>query len=110
WSVDVCSSDLREVDLLILDAVPHVPVEQTISGSVRSRQVVVVGDTRRGGTGVIGEVDWLPRLTLPAGRASQDPRLAGFLAAHGYEGVVHPVPEPPGPARVRLEVVEGTGM
>lgn len=100
----------RDVDLLVLDAVQHVPVEQTVSAIVRSRQVVVVGDTRRGGTGLIGSLDFLPRLTLPAGRSSQDAHLAAFLAAHGYEGVVRPLPEPPGPARIELDVVDGTGM
>lgn len=100
----------RDVDLLVLDAVQHVPVEQTISAIVRSRQVVVVGDTRRGGTGLIGSLDFLPRLTLPAGRTGQDAHLAAFLAAHGYEGVVRPLPEPPGPARIDLDVVDGTGM
>lgn len=100
----------RDVDLLVLDAVQHVPVEQTVSALVRSRQVVVVGDTRRGGTGLIGSLDFLPRLTLPAGRSSQDAHLAAFLTAHGYDGVVRPLPEPPGPARIELDVVDGTGM
>ena len=100
----------RDVDLLVLDAVQHVPVEQTVSALVRSRQVVVVGDTRRGGTGLIGSLDFLPRLTLPASRSSQDAHLAAFLTAHGYDGVVRPLPEPPGPARIELDVVDGTGM
>ncbi|UFU07300.1 hypothetical protein [Ruania halotolerans] len=104
----------RDVDLLILDAVQHLPVEQVVSAIARARQVVVVGDTRRGGSGgLVAAVNWLPSLALQPGRVTQVAELAAFLSAHGYEGAVRPMPAPPGGAdtpRLSLDVVHGTGM
>ncbi|SEE94014.1 hypothetical protein SAMN04488554_3732 [Ruania alba] len=104
----------RDVDLLVLDAVQHLPVEQVVSAIARARQVVVVGDTRRGGSaGLVAALDWLPRVSLQPGRVTQDADLAAFLAAHGYEGAVRPMPAPPGSGTappILLDVVHGTGM
>ncbi|WP_159621288.1 hypothetical protein [Ruania rhizosphaerae] len=101
----------RTVDLVVLDAVQHVPTEQVISAIARAQQVVVVGDSRRGGAGgVISQLSWLPTLALHPGRGRQDPDVAAFLSAHGYDEAVRPLPTPPGHSGVRLELVDGTGM
>src|SRR5699024_1531374 len=52
------------VDLLVLDTVHHLPVEQVISAIARADQVVVLGDSRRGGTGLAEQLSWLPTVTL----------------------------------------------
>ncbi|UFU03630.1 hypothetical protein LQF12_03195 [Ruania suaedae] len=101
----------RTVDLVVLDAVQHVPAEQVISSIARATQVVVVGDTRRGSEGgVVSQLSWLPTLTLHPGRGRQAPDVAAFLSAHGYDETVQPLPTPPGERSVRLELVDGTGM
>lgn len=100
----------EQVDLLVLDAVQHLPTEHAISAIARSRQVVTFGDTRRGGNGLVAAMDWLPRLTLSSDRMDQDPEIAAFLAEHGYDDVIQPVPAPPRSAPITLELVHGTGM
>ncbi|TDE94100.1 hypothetical protein EXU48_11680 [Occultella glacieicola] len=100
----------RDVDLLVLDAVQHLPVEQVISAIVRAKQVVVFGDTRRGGTGTVRALDLLPRATLPGDRVDQDTDIAAFLARHGYADIIRPVPAPPHSPRITLDLVDGTGM
>ena len=96
------------VDLLVLDGVQHLPVEQAVAVLARARQVVLVGDSRRGGDGLVHALaPLLPRVTLPTGRAERDEGIAAFLAEHGYGGVIRSVPAPPSTARMRLEVVEG---
>ncbi|MGC0249470.1 hypothetical protein [Pseudactinotalea sp. Z1748] len=99
-----------QVDLLVLDAVQHLPAEHAIPAIARAKQVVVVGDTRRAGTGLVQQVSWLPRLTLSGDLVDQEPEIAAFLAGHGYEGLVRPIPAPPRQAPIRLEVVDGSGM
>ena len=99
------------VDLLVLDGVQHLPVEQAVAILARARQVVLVGDSRRGGDGLVGALaPLLPAVTLPTGRAQRDEGIAAFLAEHGYGDVIRSVPAPPSTARMRLEVVEGFGM
>lgn len=99
------------VDLLILDGVHHLPVAQAVGALARAGQVVLVGDSRRGGEGLLGVLaPLLPRLELPTDRAQREESVAAFLAVHGYEDAITPVPVPPGPARVRLELVAGSGM
>ncbi|CAM3438300.1 hypothetical protein OCAE111667_09980 [Occultella aeris] len=100
----------RDVDLLVLDAVQHLPVEQAISAIARARQVVVFGDTRRGGTGTVRALDLLPRAILPGDRVDQDTDIAAFLARHGYADIIRPVPAPPHSPRITLDLVDGTGM
>jgi len=99
------------VDLLVLDGVQHLPVEQAVSLLARARQVVLVGDSRRGGDGLVGALaPLLPAVTLPTGRAERDEGISAFLATHGYDGVIRSVPAPPSASRMRLDLVEGFGM
>lgn len=100
------------VDLVVLDAVQHLPTEQAVAAVSRARQVVVVGDSRRGGAGFAQDATVLPRLELPGDRLDLDAEIAGFLAAHGYDGVIHPVPAPERalPPQILLDLVAGTGM
>ncbi|MFC7404803.1 hypothetical protein [Georgenia alba] len=101
----------RTIDLLVLDGVQHLPVEQAVSLLARARQVVLVGDSRRGGDGLVGALaPLLPAVTLPTGRAERDEGIAAFLANHGYDGVIRSVPAPPSVSRMRLDLVEGYGM
>src|SRR5699024_8557223 len=71
----------EKVDLLVLDAVQHLPIEHAISAIARARQVVVFGDTRRAGTALVQQLSWLPTLTLSGDRVDQEPEVAAFLAA-----------------------------
>ena len=100
----------RGVDLVVLDAVQHLPTEQSIAAISRGRQVVVVGDTRRGGDGLVAAAHVLPSVELPGDRLDLDAEIAGFLAEHGYGDVIRPVPAPPRAPGIGLELVDGTGM
>ncbi|MBF0698083.1 DNA helicase, partial [Actinomyces bowdenii] len=102
---------LALVDLAVLDASAHMPVAQVLPALVRAEQVLVVGDPRRGQSGLAAELGpLLPTVTLPTSRNALDAGIAAFLAQHGYEGVVEAVPAPPGVGRLSLEVVDGRGM
>lgn len=102
---------LALVDLAVLDASAHMPVAQVLPALVRAEQVLVVGDPRRGQSGLAAELGpLLPAVTLPTSRNALDAGIAAFLAQHGYEGVVEAVPAPPGVGRLSLEVVDGRGM
>ncbi|WP_211338705.1 hypothetical protein [Georgenia muralis] len=99
------------VDLLVLDGVQNLPVEQAVALLARARQVVLVGDSRRGGDGLVGALaPLLPAVTLPTGRAERDEGIAAFLSAHGYGDVIRSVPAPPSASRMLLDLVEGFGM
>ncbi len=106
------------VDLVVLDAAQHLPVEQAVSAITRAHQVVVVGDSRRaslatpGGPRGIADAlaDMLPHVTLSADRVVREPALMAFLAEHGYADVIRSVPAPERTSALRLEVVDGFGM
>lgn len=106
------------VDLVVLDAAQHLPVEQAVAAVSRARQVVVIGDSRRAalhapGTprGIVDALaDVLPRVTLSADRVVREPALMAFLGEHGYADVIRSVPTPERRSALRLEVVDGFGM
>src|SRR5699024_10619647 len=99
------------VDLLVLDGVHHLPVAQAVAAIARAKQVVLVGDSRRDGHGLLAELaPMLPAITLPTDRTETEETIAALLADNGYDGVITPVPSPPGRSRIRLEKVEGSGM
>lgn len=101
----------RTADVVILDAVQHVPTEVVVPALARGRQVVVVGDPRSAsGTSVHELSALLPTVTLQPHEHSRDPELTRLLAAHGYEGLLRPAPLPRAEPLVHLDVVEGTGM
>lgn len=101
----------RTVDLVVLDAVQHVPIEVVVTCLARGRQVVVVGDPRTAsGTSVRELSQLLPTVTLQPRENRRDPELTRLLAAHGYEGLLRPAPLPRPEALVQLDVVDGTGM
>ena len=100
----------RDIDLVVLDAVQHLPVEQAVSAIARAKQVVVFGDTRRRGTGLVASMGWLPSVALPGDRVDQDTEIAAFLAQHGYADIIRPVPAPPRASTIGLELVAGKGM
>lgn len=101
----------RTVDLVVVDAAAHLPVDMAVAAIARGRQVVVVGDARcASGTAVRALADVLPVVPLHAETSRRDPYLTAFLAAHGYDGVLSPTPLPEHRPLVRLDVVDGTGM
>ncbi|MFC4613632.1 hypothetical protein ACFO3K_02810 [Cellulomonas algicola] len=101
----------RTVDLVVIDAAAHLPVDMAVAAIARGRQVVVVGDARcASGTAVRELAAVLPVVALHAETSRRDPYLTAFLAAHGYEGVLSPTPLPEHRPLVRLDVVDGTGM
>ncbi len=101
----------RTVDVVVLDAVQHLPLEVALAAIARGRQVVVVGDARCASGSAVRELAAvLPRVALRADATRRDPYLTAFLADHGYEGVLSPTPLPQSEPLVRLDVVPGTGM
>lgn len=116
WSVPAMMipqviSHRDRVDLLILDSIQNLGVEQIVGAVGRARQVVVVADARRGGSGAVADLARvLPRVQLDADRGEREESLAAFLAHHGYEDALTCVPAPPGPSTVHLDLVEGTGL
>ncbi|RPF19885.1 hypothetical protein [Myceligenerans xiligouense] len=101
----------RTADLVVLDAVQHVPLEVVVPAIARGRQVMVVGDPRSAsGTAVRELSDLLPAVSLASEPSRRDPALTALLAAHGYDGVLRPAPVPRTEPLVRHWLVDGTGM
>jgi hypothetical protein len=101
----------RTVDLVVLDAAAHLPLEVALAAVARGRQVVVIGDARcASGSAVRALAEVLPGVALLADASRRDPHLTAFLAEHGYGEVLSPTPLPQSAPLVRLDVVDGTGM
>lgn len=101
----------RTVDLVVVDAAAHLPVEAALPAIARGRQVVVVGDARCASGSAVRELAGvLPTVALHADASRRDPYLTRFLAEHGYAGVLVPTPLPGSAPLVHLETVDGTGM
>ncbi len=101
----------RTADLVVVDAVQHVPTEVVLPALARGRQVVVVGDPRSAsGTSVAELSELLPTLTLQPRENRRDPALTRLLAAHGYDGLLRPAPVPRAEELVRFDLVDGSGM
>ncbi|MFS0699906.1 hypothetical protein AB6N24_08035 [Cellulomonas sp. 179-A 4D5 NHS] len=101
----------RTVDLVVLDAAAHLPLEVALAAIARGRQVVVLGDARCASGSAVRELaEVLPGVALRADASRRDPHLTAFLAAHGYGDVLSPTPLPQNAPLVRLDVVDGTGM
>ncbi|GAA3796456.1 hypothetical protein [Cellulomonas soli] len=101
----------RTVDLVVIDAAAHLPVEVALAAVARGRQVVVVGDARCASGSALRELSAvLPTVALHADASRRDPYLTTFLAGHGYAGVLSPTPLPQSGPLVHLDVVDGTGM
>ncbi|WP_082812777.1 hypothetical protein [Cellulomonas timonensis] len=101
----------RTVDVVVIDAAAHLPIEIALAAIARGRQVVVVGDARcASGTAVRALADVLPVVALRADASRRDPYLTQFLADHGYAGVLSPTPLPHSAPLVRLDVIDGAGM
>jgi hypothetical protein len=101
----------RTVDLVVLDAVQHVPLESVIPALARGVQVVVVGDARSAsGTAVHELARLLPRVTLVPRESRRDHELTRLLAEHGYADLVRPAPLPRAEALVHFDLVDGSGM
>lgn len=101
----------RTVDLVVLDAVQHLPVESLLSALARGRQVVVIGDPRSAAGGAVAKLaKILPRVSLAGDSLRRDQGLTQFLMKHGYRDVLAPMPLPVAENLVTFEQVYGTGM
>ncbi|MCL2423897.1 MAG: hypothetical protein FWD11_08420, partial [Micrococcales bacterium] len=101
----------RQVDIVVLDAAGHLSTAVAVPALARGRQVVVVGDARCASRSALRDLaEVLPVVALRADAARRDPHLTAFLADHGYEGVLTPVPLPQSAPLVALYEVDGTGM
>lgn len=101
----------RTVDLVILDAAQHLPLESVLSAIARGRQVVVVGDARcAAGEAVPALAALLPTVALAGDASRRDPMLTAFLVDNGYQGVLRPMPLPSTERLVTFDVVDGAGM
>ncbi|SDC86850.1 hypothetical protein SAMN05216410_2430 [Sanguibacter gelidistatuariae] len=101
----------RTVDLVILDAAQHLPVESVLSAIARGRQVVVVGDARCApGEAVPALAALLPTVALAGDASRRDPLLTAFLVNNGYQGVLRPMPLPSAERLVTFDAVDGAGM
>lgn len=99
----------RDIDLLVIDGAAHLPAAQVVAAIARSRQVVVVGDATRPGSGIVNDlVGTLPSVVLPTGRKQRQEHIASFLAGAGH-GAEDVVPSPPSPSSIRLHLVDGVG-
>ncbi|WP_245993018.1 hypothetical protein [Xylanimonas allomyrinae] len=102
---------VRTVDLVVLDAIQHVPLETVVPALARGRQIVVIGDVRSAsGTAVLELAGVLPHVTVQPRESRRDPELTRLLARHGYAGLVRPAPLPRAEALVHLDLVDGSGM
>lgn len=101
----------RTVDLVVLDAVQHLPLDVLMPAIARARQVIVVGDPRRAsGSGMRDLSRLLPSIAVTAHVSSRDQELVDFLVEHGYDGVLSPTPLPMTRELVSFEDVGGTGV
>lgn len=101
----------RIVDLVILDAAQHLPIESVLSAIARGRQLVVVGDARCApGKAVRTLARLLPTVALTGESSRRDPELTQLLMRHGYQNVLRPMPLPSFERLVTFDLVEGAGM
>jgi len=101
----------RTVDLVVLDAVQHLPVESLLSAIARGRQVVVIGDPRCAAGGAVSQLaQILPNVSLAGDALRRDAGLTRFLMKHGYADVLAPIPLPSASNQVEFVQVYGTGM
>ncbi|MDP9801171.1 hypothetical protein J2S49_001247 [Arcanobacterium wilhelmae] len=102
------------VDVVMVEAPEAESVAGVVASLVRGRQVVVVGDTRRGaemeGAPITDFAGVLPVIELPANRAVYNSLAARALMTHGYADVLAPVPAPHGGSSSRLVQVDGRGV
>ncbi|WP_098458512.1 hypothetical protein [Flavimobilis soli] len=101
----------RTVDLVILDAVQHLPAELLVPAIARARQVVVIGDARSAsGAAVRDLARVLPTVPLRAQVSSRDQELVEFLTKHGYGDVLRPTPLPVSRDLIDFQTVDASGM
>lgn len=97
------------IEVLVLDHLDFMRLSQVIPLIARAKQLVVLGDSRRGWTGftqVAAKV--LPVVSLRSDLGELSEQVALFLASHGYGESVAPVPSPRPASLVKLHVVTGS--
>jgi hypothetical protein len=102
------------IDLVVLDSMDHVAVSQAVPALARASQVVVVGDSTRLARGPASAAaalaEFLPKVPLSAPPSRRDPRLARFLAEHGYPTLGRQLPLPSRDSLVTFTAVDGVGQ
>lgn len=97
------------IEVLVLDHLDFMSLSQVIPLIARAKQLVVLGDSRRGWTGftqVAAKV--LPVVSLRSDLGELSEQVALFLASHGYGESVAPVPSPRPASLVKLHVLTGS--
>lgn len=103
----------RRVDLVIIDDAHSLPTAQAIGAIARARQVVVIGDSARAGSGsnLFADLrDALPTLQISGAAVQRPVEVAKFLAAHDFLRGDNTLPSPLHDERPTLHVVDGRGM
>lgn len=97
------------IDVLVLDHLDFMNLSQVIPLIARAKQLVVLGDSRRGWTGFTQTAaKVLPMVSLRSDLGEISEQVALFLASHGYGESVAPVPSPRPASLVKLHVVTGS--
>lgn len=94
------------IELLVLDHLDYLTLPQVIPLIARAKQLVVWGDAARGWPGFTKTAaKILPTVSLRSDLGELPEQVAAFLASHGYENTVVPVPSPRPASLVNLHVV-----
>lgn len=94
------------IDLLVLDHLDYLSVPQVMPLIARAKQLIVCGDARRGWPGFTNiAAQILPSVSLRSDLGELPEQVAMFLATHGYEDIVTPVPSPRPASLVNLHLV-----
>lgn len=94
------------IDLLVLDHLDHLSLSQVMPLVARAKQLVVSGDSHRGWGGFTkAAAGTLPAVSLRSDLGELPEQVAAFLAGHGYEDTVVPVPSPRPASLVNLHLV-----
>ena len=97
------------IEVLVLDHLDFMSLSQVIPLIARAKQLVVLGDSRRGWTGFTqAAAKVLPVVSLRSDLGELSEQVALFLASHGYGESVAPVPSPRPASLVKLHVVTGS--
>lgn len=94
------------IEVLVLDHLDFMSLSQVIPLIARAKQLVVLGDSRRGWTGFTQlAAKVLPVVSLRCDLGELSEQVALFLASHGYGASVSPVPSPRPASLVKLHVI-----
>lgn len=98
-------------DLVIFEGIETTPEGELAAALGEARQVVVVGDSRRGGSGLVPTASGMfPSVTLPIRGQRVNGVVAKFLADHGLGAEIEQIAQPSHPAGIEFVLLDGRGM